>query len=153
METVTRVLATTSEISLKKGNRAWFERALTDNVRKAVSGLPVLDVTRPSWRVLVTFAEPVSYQDVVRRLVTVFGIGAIMPVQLAAGSLDGIEDGIGELVAGLEAESFAVRCLRSDKRFPMTSPEVERRLGTVVQQLTQWPVNLKSPKLTIHVIV
>ena len=58
METVTRVLATTSEISLKGGNRKWFERTLTDNVRNALADLPVAAVTRPAWRVLISFSKP-----------------------------------------------------------------------------------------------
>ena len=78
METVTRVLATTSEISLKGGNRMWFERKLTDNVNKALSGLPVTTVDRPAWRVLIEFSEPVPFVEVARRLGTVFGVGAVM---------------------------------------------------------------------------
>ena len=75
METVTRVLATTSEISLKGGNRRWFERTETDNVRRALTDLPVISVERPAWRVLITFREPVSFAEAARRLVTVFGVG------------------------------------------------------------------------------
>jgi adenylyl- and sulfurtransferase ThiI len=50
METVTQVLATTSEISLKGRNRRWFERTLTDNVRRALSDLPVVAIERPATR-------------------------------------------------------------------------------------------------------
>lgn len=153
METVTRVLATTSEISLKGHNRRWFERTLTENVRKALSDLPVADLERPSWRVLVSFSEAVPLAEVVRRLATVFGIGAIMPVEISGGSLEEIEAGLEHLLGDRAVASFAVRCQRSDKAFPMHSPEVERAIGTFVQQRTGWPVDLRSPELTIHVLV
>jgi thiamine biosynthesis protein ThiI len=153
METVTRVLCTTSEISLKGGNRKWFERTLTDNVRKALSDLPVDRIERPAWRVLISFTEPVPFAEAARRLATVFGLGAVMAVEFAGATVDDLESLLDPRLNELEAESFAIRCLRSDKRFPMTSPEVERRVGTFVQDRTGWPVNLRNPDLTIHVLV
>jgi thiamine biosynthesis protein ThiI len=153
MERVTQVLATTNEISLKGGNRAWFERTLTDNVRRALSDLPGVSVTRPAWRVLVSFAEPVDFVEVARRLHTVFGLGAIMAVEHAGFTLDELEASLALRLEGMTATSFAVRCLRSDKTYPMTSPEIEREVGTIVQRRTGWPVQLCDPELTIHVLV
>jgi thiamine biosynthesis protein ThiI len=153
METVTRVLCTTSEISLKGGNRKWFERTLTENIRKALSDLPVDRIERPAWRVLISFTEPVPFAEAARRLATVFGLGAVMAVEFAGATVDDLESLLDPRLNELEAESFAIRCLRSDKRFPMTSPEVERRVGTFVQDRTGWPVDLRNPDLTIHVLV
>ncbi len=153
MDTVTRVLATTSEISLKGGNRMWFERKLTDNVNKALGGLPVEAVDRPAWRVLISFSEPTSFAEVARRLGTVFGIGAIMAVEYGGQTIESLQDLLATRLAGLHAESFAIRCIRSNKQFPMTSPEIERALGAFVQARTGWPVDLSSPDLTLHVLV
>jgi thiamine biosynthesis protein ThiI len=153
MRKVTLVLCTTSEISLKGGNRRWFERILTDNVRSALAGLPVAHVARPSWRILIGFSEPVNFHDVVRRLGTVFGIGGIMAAERAGDTLSDVRDWLPTRLGDLEAASFAIRCQRSDKRFPMQSPEIERDLGTLVQQHTGWPVDLKNPDLTIHVLI
>jgi thiamine biosynthesis protein ThiI len=153
METVTRVLCTTSEISLKGGNRKWFERTLTDNIRKALSDLPVERIERPAWRVLISFTEPVPFAEAARRLATVFGLGAVMAVEFAGTTVDDLESLLDPHLNELEAKSFAIRCLRSDKRFPMTSPEVERRVGTFVQDRTGWPVDLRNPDLTIHILV
>jgi thiamine biosynthesis protein ThiI len=153
MGRVTQVLATTNEISLKGGNRKWFERTLTDNVRLAVDDLPVASVTRPAWRVLVSFTEEIPFAEVARRLGTVFGIGAIMAVRHVGFTFDELRRALDEQLEGLSPSSFAVRCLRSDKTFPMTSPEVERAAGTVVQDRTGWPVDLRDPDLTIHVLI
>lgn len=153
MERVTQVLATTNEISLKGGNRKWFERTLTDNVRRAVKGLPVSSVTRPAWRVLVGFSEPVEFAEAARRLHTVFGIGAIMAVEHAGFTIEELETALEPRLEGIEPDSFAIRCLRSDKTFPMTSPEIERAVGRFVQDRTGWPVRLHDPELTIHLLV
>jgi thiamine biosynthesis protein ThiI len=153
VETVSKVLATTSEISLKGANRRWFERTLTDNVRNALSDLPVASVERPAWRVLITFGEPVDFAEVARRLGTVFGIGGMMAVEHAGHTLDELQTHIKPLLAELTPSSFAIRCQRSEKRFPMTSPEVERELGAFVQERTGWPVDLSHPDLVIRVLV
>jgi thiamine biosynthesis protein ThiI len=153
METVTRILATTSEISLKGGNRRWFERTLTENVRSALSDLPVKSVTRPAWRVLVTFKDPVPFAEAARRLATVFGIGGVRAVELAGRTIEDLEAHLGPRLEKTAVGSFAVRCQRSEKRFPMTSPEVERAVGAFVQGRTGWAVDLGNPDLTIHVLV
>ena len=40
---------------------------------------------------------------------------------------------------------------RSDKRFPLTSPQIEREVGGRVKAATNWHVNLEHPALVIHV--
>ena len=153
MEMVTQVLATTSEISLKGGNRKWFERTLTGNVKQALEDLPVDRISRPAWRVLITFAEEVPFSEVARRLGTVFGIGAMMAVEHVGHTIEDVQDFLGPRLEKLEAASFAVRCTRSDKLFPMTSPEVERSVGGFVHETTGWPVDLSRPHRTIHLLI
>ena len=153
MDRVTMILATTNEISLKGGNRPWFERQLTDNIRAALAGLPVEAIHRPAWRVLITFTDEVDFEVAARRLVTVFGLKSIRPVQFAGYTLDDLTKVLGPRLESLKTDTFAVRCTRSDKRFPMTSPEVEREIGTFVQQQTGWPVDLRRPGLTVSILV
>ena len=153
MDRVTMILATTNEISLKGGNRPWFERQLTDNIRTALAGLPVEAIHRPAWRVLITFTDDVDFEEAARRLVTVFGLKSIRPVQFAGYTLDDLTKVLGPRLESLKTDTFAVRCTRSDKRFPMTSPEVEREIGTFVQQHTGWPVDLRRPGLTVSILV
>ncbi len=147
------ILASTNEISLKGGNRPWFERQLTDNIRTALADLPVEAIQRPAWRVLITFSEEVIFEDAARRLVTVFGLKSIRPVQFTGHTLDDLKKALSPRLESLETDTFAVRCTRSNKRFPLTSPEVEREIGTFVQQRTGWPVNLRRPGLTVSILV
>jgi thiamine biosynthesis protein ThiI len=153
MERVTQVLATTNEISLKGGNRKWFERTLTDNVRRALEDLPVAAITRPAWRVLISFTEPVPFAEAARRLHTVFGLGAIMAVEHAGFTIAELQTTIEPRLEGLAPATFAIRCLRSDKTFPMNTPEIERTVGSFVQERTGWPVKLHDPELTIHILI
>lgn len=153
MDTVTRVFATTNEISLKGSNRRWFENTLTNGVRRALAGLPVASVTRPASRVLATFHEPVAVPDVARRLGTVFGLHSILPATHGGASLTDLEVALAPQLDRMPRGSFAVRCRRSDPSFPTPSPEVERRVGAFVVSRTGWPVDLEHPVHTVHVLI
>jgi len=153
MRHVTRVLATTHEVSLKGGNRRWFEGKLTTHARRALADLPVQRLSRPAWRLLVSFSEPVPFVEAARRLGTVFGLHSIIPVEHAGMDLAEATATLAPHLENLAPESFAVRCQRSEKRFPMTSVEIEREVGAFVVERTGWKVKLKKPALTIHLLV
>ena len=153
MHEVTRIIATTHEVSLKGGNRRWFERKLTANVRRALEGLPVESVRRPGWRVLVSFSGPVPFVEAARRLGTVFGLNAIVPVEHAGHTIEEARERLTARLAGLPHRTFALRCQRSDKTFPMTSVEIERELGGAVKAATGWTVDLSSPDTTVHLLL
>ncbi|MEN8163867.1 MAG: tRNA uracil 4-sulfurtransferase ThiI [Acidobacteriota bacterium] len=153
METVTKILATTNEVSLKGKNRKWFEQKITENVRRALKDLSLERVERPAWRVLVTFSEPVPFQEAARRLATVFGIASIMPVENVGHTTEDVVAALPQRLKELAPSSFAVRCLRSDKTFPKTSTEMEREIGGEVVALTGWKVDLTHPDLTLHLLI
>jgi thiamine biosynthesis protein ThiI len=152
MERVTHVIATVHEVALKGGNRGWFERTLLANVRAALRGLPVAEVSIPA-RVVVRFSDPVPWAEVFRRLSTVFGVNGIIPVERVGATYDQLERFVGEHAGEFEGKTFAVRCKRSDKRFPMTSEEVNRRLGAFVNERTGMAVDLEDPDVTLHVLI
>ena len=47
-------------------------------------------------------------------------------------------------------ESFRVSARRADKRFPLTSPQIEREVGGLIKQAKGWRVDLDHAELTIH---
>jgi len=150
---VTRTIATTHEVSLKGGNRRWFERRLTANIRRALADLPVASIQRPAWRVLVSFKEPVPFTEVARRLGTVFGLHSILPVVSLGFHLETVKEELARRLAGRPHRSFALRCQRSDKAYPLTSVEIEREVGGAVQEATGWSVDLSHPETTVHLLL
>ena len=40
---------------------------------------------------------------------------------------------------------------RADKRFPFTSPQIEREVGGRIKEAKGWHVDLDDPEFTIHV--
>ena len=152
MEQVEHVVATYHEIALKGGNRGFFERALLRNVRTALAGLPVAEISVPA-RIVIRFAEPVPWADVHARLSTVFGLIGILPVTRVGGTYEQLETHVAAHLGELTGATFAIRCQRSDKRFPLRSAEIARRLGQFVKDRSGLAVDLSEPDTTIHVLV
>jgi thiamine biosynthesis protein ThiI len=50
-----------------------------------------------------------------------------------------------------QAATFRVSARRADKRFPLTSPQIEREVGGRIKEARGWRVDLSHPELTIHV--
>jgi thiamine biosynthesis protein ThiI len=50
-----------------------------------------------------------------------------------------------------DVSTFRVSARRADKRFPLTSPQIEREVGGRIKEARGWRVDLNDPELTIHV--
>ena len=66
-------------------------------------------------------------------------------------TIEAMKAAIPSMLEELTPASFRIVARRSDKRFPMTSPQINQELGAYVQGLTGWPVDLKNAELTLYV--
>jgi thiamine biosynthesis protein ThiI len=147
------VLATFHEIILKGHNRGFFIRKLVANLQRALSGLPVASIAAPS-RVVVTFSQDVSWDQVRAPLATVFGLKSLIPAAFVGTTYEELEAFVGQHLSTLvTGESFAVRCKRSHKGFPLTSEEVQKRLGAFVKAASGKRVDLENPATNLRVYV
>lgn len=150
---VRHVLAGFHELTLKGAHRGRFERVLLRNIRRALAGLPVAEISLPA-RVTIRFAEDVPWPVVLERLRTVFGLNVLWPVAHTGHTFDALADYCRAHAAALATgRTFAVRCRRSNKRFPLTSEDIQRRLGKILEECTGMGVNLANPEVTVRVIV
>ncbi len=139
------------ELALKGRNRPWFVQMLIRNLRAALAGVDVVSVRSVMGRIEIELGARALWPDVRHRISTVFGIANYS--QATRGPQD-----FGELASRVLAElgarqvpSFRVSARRADKRFPFTSPQIEREVGGLIKQGTGWHVDLERPALTIHV--
>ena len=147
------------ELALKGGNRAVFERVLADNVRAATKDLSKVRIERQRGRMLVVPER--RAREVFLRLQHVFGIVSISPARTAPRSPEGIaavaDAALADALAGLPADrpiTFRVETRRADKRFPMTSTELDRFVADrVLPGREQLAVRLERPELTLGVEV
>lgn len=139
------------EIGLKGRNRPWFVARLARNLRQATADLDVQAVRVLMGRIELVLGADGSWQAVRERLARVFGVGNFAKAGRAPLDVDRIAEAILEDLADVDTGTFRVSARRADKRFPLTSPQIEREVGGRIKQARGWTVNLGEPQLTIHV--
>ncbi len=140
-----------AEIGLKGRNRSFFERVLAENISKRFQGLDSVKVERLPGRFLVRAGIPLSESTWEDRLRTVFGIAYFAPAIPVSKDLEAIKEAILKNFPHQIPGSFRIRASRADKRFPLTSLELERQLGETVRSQTHRPVDLENPAITVYV--
>ena len=139
------------EIALKGKNRPWFISRLVRNIREATRGLDVRDVRALMGRIEVVLGPSSAYEDVRDRLATVFGIANFSRAGRAPLDVDRIAEAILQELGPETPATFRVSARRADKRFPLTSPQIEREVGGRIKEARGWTVDLDEPAFTIRV--
>ncbi len=139
------------EIALKGRNRPWFIGRLVRNIRTATSDLDVQRVVSKMGRIEIVLGSADAWEPVADRLRRVFGIANFSRAALVPLDVDVIAKAVLEDLGDLDVSTFRVSARRADKRFPLTSPQIEREVGGRIKDVKGWKVNLDNPALTIHV--
>ena len=141
------------ELALKGKNRAWFIGQLKQNVQRAVSDTGVEDVWIGQMMIGLTLSARADWPTIRERVRNCPGIAKLFLADMVPKSLDDVKRLLADKLAGRAFESFRISARRADKRFPMTSDQINRELGSFVEQLTGSKVNLRHPEQTIWVDV
>ena len=139
------------EIALKGRNRPWFVARLVRNVREALADLDVRQVRALMGRIEVVLGPTAQWSAIRDRLAGVFGIANFARAGRAPLDVEAIAAEILRDLGDMETETFRVSARRADKRFPLTSPQIEREVGGRIKEARGWRVDLGKPGLTIHV--
>lgn len=142
------------EISLKGGNRSFFERRLKKNLGRLIGD--GARVKRTHGRMIVTVEDSPGALDAVKRC---FGVASASPVQIvakdeaaiAAAAIDVAREAVDR---GLH--TFKVEARRQDKSFPVKSNELAPRIGgEVLKALSArgLTVDVHHPAFTVGVEV
>ena len=138
------------EICLKGKNRGLFERKLAENARKAL-GTSIAGMRLGRGRIVAKLAEGVGIGEAQRRLSLLPGVVNFSFAVTAPLDIEKMEAGALQLLEGEKPLSFRVTTSRANKRFPLGSQEVDRRLGEVICDRLGWKVDLHNPGLTLFV--
>jgi tRNA uracil 4-sulfurtransferase len=139
------------EIALKGKNRPWFVARLVRNIREATRGLDVAQVRVLQGRIELVLGPAASWDAVRERVALVFGIGNFARAGRAPLDVDAIAAEILKDLGPENPATFRVSARRADKRFPLSSPEIEREVGGRIKEARNWRVDLSKPELTINV--
>ena len=139
------------EIALKGKNRPWFMGRLVRNLRGAVSDLDVKAVRSLMGRIEIVLGPGATREQVGERIRRTFGIANFSYAGRTALNLDLLTAAILGDLESRTCGSFRVSARRADKRFPMTSPQVEREIGGRIKAARGWRVDLEHADLVVHV--
>ncbi len=139
-----------NELALKGKNRPWFVQMLVRNIRTALAGLSVPAVRSVMGRIQIELG-PAEWNAVRERLKTVFGIQYYSYAGSASLDFDQMAATILADLGDRHPSSFRVTARRTDKRFPLTSPQIEFEIGGRIKEAKGWRVDLGNPDLTVHV--
>jgi thiamine biosynthesis protein ThiI len=138
------------EIALKGRNRPWFIGRLVRNLRRATADLDVREVRTLNGRIELVLGPAAAWAEIRARLQRVFGIANFARASRSPLDLDVMAKAILDDIGDQEVSSFRVSARRADKRFPLTSPQIEREVGGRIKEARGWKVDLKHAELSIH---
>ena len=154
------------EIALKGQNRPVFLRQLQENICGA-TGLRKGSVRIVAGRLIVQ--PPLNLplengEKIVRALEQTFGISSFSPAALVGAEYGEIENVVSEFVHNplqlpltlrgrAHWNTFAIAATRGDKKFSMTSKEIEVKLGDFVREQFSKKVDLGNPDVIFYVEV
>lgn len=149
------ILLKCGELALKGLNRHTFEDALVKNCRRRIESLGTFEFYKAQSAIYI---EPrgtdIDLDEAVERLTRVFGVAALTRSAVVEKNFDAIRAQAPSYLAGaLEtANTFKVEAKRSDKSFPMKSPELCTELGAVLlEAFPHLTVDVHQPDVTVYV--
>ncbi|MFC1756978.1 tRNA uracil 4-sulfurtransferase ThiI [Patescibacteria group bacterium] len=140
------------EIALKKGNRQFFVKKLIANIKSALKDVEGVGVENLYGRLLLNYGGSTSI--VGGRLEKIPGIANFRPVFVAGRDLEDVKKVLekeAKFFGIISKKSFAIHASRADKKFELTSEDINRELGSFVVEKTNAKVDLDNPEITIFV--
>ena len=151
------ILVKNGEIVLKGLNRSTFEDLLIKNMRRRLASVGQFTF-RKSQSTIV--AEPVDddidFDEAVSQVSRVFGIVGFSVAAVCGKDIEEIKRTTLEFLGDdlRNVRTFKVNGKRSDKKFPMTSPEIAAEVGAhILSNIHPLKVDVHEPELTVTVEV
>jgi tRNA uracil 4-sulfurtransferase len=139
------------EIALKGRNQWRFVNQVRNNLREIFGDYRLGAIRSHGPRLMVPLPDDLSDEIAVERAMLIFGLQNFSISYSAPLDLQSITREAIRRASGIRAKTFRVRTKREDKRFPMTSPEIDSAVGGEVQEALGFEVDLKDADLTISI--
>lgn len=146
-----------AEIGTKGKNRFMFEDALIKQIRFALREVDgSFEVTKESGRIYVTAEGDYDYDDTIEALKRVFGIADICPmVQIDDRDYENLKKHVVEYMDEVYPDknlTFKVVARRGDKRYPVSSDQINRDMGeAILEAFPQMRVDVHNPDVLLRV--
>lgn len=122
-----------------------------DNIKRALRGTGYTRVRRISGRLLVELDENADLDEIQSRLPKVFGIAYFTLAYETQQDIAAIQESALSLIQGRSFNTLKVNAKRSNKDFPLTSPEINAQVGAYLLKDTGARADLTNPELTCFI--
>lgn len=151
------ILVKNGELALKGLNRSSFEDKLIKNIKHRISDLGHFEFTKSQSTIMVDpLDEDIDLDEAVDRISKVFGIAALSRACVCEKKFEDIKKTAEEYLREQleDAQTFKVEAKRSDKKFPMKSPEICRETGGyLLSKFNHLKVDVHNPDIIVTVEV
>lgn len=149
------LLIKNGELALKGLNRSTFEDILIKNMRRRLKSLGEVTIRKAQSTIYVEpQSEDFDFDEALNRVSLIFGIAAFSRALVCEKDMNDIlSRSVEYLRESMEnIRTFKVEAKRSDKHFPLTSPEICRELGgTLLKAFPHLKVDVHNPDKTVYV--
>jgi len=148
------ILVKNGELVLKGLNRSSFEDILIKNMRRHLEDMGEFKFTKSQSTIMVEAPEGADLDEAAQRLGKVFGIAAYSRAAVCEKDMQKIIQTVREYLADELSlvSTFKVEAKRSDKKFPLKSPEICRELGgALLKSFHHLKVDVHQPDVTVTV--
>lgn len=145
------------ELALKGKNRKTFEDRAVKKIMDSVKDFDIEDHYKDQGKLYIK-ANKEDFDEMIDHIKKVFGIVYISPVIRVGRSVEEIEKGALQLIESkniTEKTSFKVEAKRSDKSFPVKSPELNPKIGGAIlkQYGSKMHVDVHNPDIMVYIDV
>ncbi|MDP4120197.1 MAG: tRNA uracil 4-sulfurtransferase ThiI [Bacillota bacterium] len=151
------ILIKIGEIALKGLNRRTFEDVLVKNIRRRIYPLGEFTIQNVQSTISVTpKSDDIDMAETAERIGKIFGIAAYSRACIAKKDMDDIKIKTLEYLKDelQNAKTFKVEAKRSDKKFPLKSPEICSEIGGVIlENFPHLTVDVHNPEKTVTIEV
>ena len=144
------------EIFLKGRNRNIFYKTATNNIKRNIKDIGYEDMYSESSKLYIK-ADRKDFDRLTEEIKKVFGIVYISEVVKCEKTLEDISKTSKEMIKYYEKEkdlTFKVESKRTDKSFPLTSPELNAKIGAdILKEYNELKVDIHNPDFTVFIDV
>ena len=149
------ILIKNGELALKGLNRSTFEDILIKNIRKRIKPLGEFEYRKEQSTIsVIPVDEYIDMDEVSDRISRVFGIAAYSRALQVEKDMSVILKNAPDYLAEQlkEAKTFKVEGKRSDKKFPLKSPEISAEVGgAILSKFPHLKVDVKNPDILVTI--
>ena len=150
------ILIKNGELALKGLNRSTFEDMLVGNIRRRLKDLGNFEIRKSQSTIMVEPGEDFDREEACARIGKIFGIAGYSRAAAAPKEMEQMLAAAAEYLAPTlhSVQTFKVEAKRSDKQFPLRSPEICAQTGGyLLRRFKNLRVDVHKPDFIVNIEV